>query len=321
MKGATATYVYGLLERKTFATVRVDNLELQREPANLLLYSNDPESVREYGTLYEGLLEDTGPGRLMFHHQNRMGQPFWFEVHLLNPNRTPVDVQIIEGEAGPVLDTIQVGHRAAQRYMEASADDVGYVITIPPRKGRTIYRAKVPQILTVSGLYGLRILDGGPLIAHVSSSPQPDLPEVTDDLLQAAKSEPDTYPSPQKTESYQYRVGERWCFIPLGRKAISARTPNKKLFGNYGVVYNLTVDLTNPTDEEKTVTVRLAAEAGWTRGVFAFDGKIVEAPQIAPPSDAVLWSVRLAPQEHRQVRIQGIPVGGSAYPVSLVVRS
>jgi hypothetical protein len=67
--------------------------------------------------------------------------------------------------------------------------------------------------------------------------------------------------------------------------------------------------------------VRLAAEAGWTRGVFVIDGKIVEAPQIAPPAEAVLWSVKLAPQEHRQVKIQGIPVGGSNYPVSLVVRS
>lgn len=309
------------LERKTHATVRVDNLVLQPEPARLLLYSNDPESVREYGALYEGLVEDEGPARLMFHHQNRMGQPFTFEVHLLNPNRVPVDVQIIEGEAGPVIDTIQVGHRAAQRYMDAAAKDVGYILTIPPGKSRTIYQVKMPHLQTVSGLYGLRIIDGGPLVAQVVASPEPSVPEVSDDLVFAAKSELDTYPTPHKFEKYAYTVGQSWTFIPLGRKAIPAKAPNKRLFGNYGVMYNLTVDLQNPTEEEKTVSVRLLAEAGWTRGVFMIDGKIVEAPQIAPPADAVLWTIKLAPQEHRQVKIQGIPVGGSAYPVSLVVRS
>lgn len=309
------------LERRAWASVRVDNVALQPSPARVLLYSNDPESVREYGTLFEGLVEDAGPARLMFHHQNRMGRTFTFAVHLLNPNQTPVDVQIIEADAGPVLDTIQVGHRAAQRYMEATAHDRGYIITIPPRKARTVYQVRLPDRLTVSGLYNFRVLDGGPLVAQVSASPRPDLPEVTDDLVAAARSELDSYPFPQKDEEYRYAVGGTWTFIPLGRKPILAKTPNKKLFGNYGVLYNLKVELANPTDEEKTVTVRLAAEAGWTRGVFVIDGKLVEAPQIAPPSEAVLWSVKLAPQEHRQVRIQGIPVGGSAYPVSLVVRS
>lgn len=309
------------MERRTWAAVRVDNVALQPSPARVLLYSNDPESVREYGTLFEGLVEDAGPARLMFHHQNRMGRALTFAVHLLNPNPTPVDVQVIEADAGPILDTIQVGHRAAQRYMEATVNDRGYIITIPPRKARTVYQVQLPDRLTISGLYNFRILDGGSLVTQVSAAPEPALPEVTDDLIAAARSELDTYPFPQKDEEYKYAVGGNWTFIPLGRKAIQARTPNKKLFGNYGVIYNLKVDLDNPTDEEKTITVRLAAEAGWTRGVFMIDGKLVEAPQIAPPSEVVLWSVKLAPQEHRQVRIQGIPVGGSAYPVSLVVRS
>lgn len=309
------------MERREIASVRVDNVALKPTPARVLLYSNDPESVREYGTLYEGLVEDAGPARMMFHHQNKMGRGFMFEVHLLNPNQTPVDVQIIEADAGPILDTIQVGHRAAQRYMDAAMNDRGYVVTIPPRKTRTIYRLELPSMLTVSGFYGFRILDGGPLVAQVTAAPGATTPEVTDDVLAAAKSEPDTYPFPEMDEDYKYAVGDKWTFIPMGRKAIQARGTNKKLFGNYGVIYNLTVELENPTDEEKTVTVRLAAEAGWTRGVFVFDGKIVEAPQIAPPAEAVLWSVKLAPQEHREVKIQGIPVGGSNYPVSLVVRS
>jgi hypothetical protein len=81
------------------------------------------------------------------------------------------------------------------------------------------------------------------------------------------------------------------------------------------------VNLSNPTDEAKTVRVVMTPEAGWARGVFLFEGQLVEAPQLAPPGEAQLWSVKLAPQEQRTLHIQGIPVGGSAYPVSLVVRS
>jgi hypothetical protein len=86
-------------------------------------------------------------------------------------------------------------------------------------------------------------------------------------------------------------------------------------------VYDITVDIDNPSDQPRTVSVVLAPEAGWARGAFIIEGKLVEAPQVAPPADAVLWKVRLAPGEQRKVRIQGIPVGGSSYPVSIVVRS
>ncbi|MGV3719393.1 MAG: hypothetical protein ACO1SX_00670, partial [Actinomycetota bacterium] len=102
---------------------------------------------------------------------------------------------------------------------------------------------------------------------------------------------------------------------------ISGTRPNRKLFGNYGVLYNITVSLSNPTDEAKTVRLMMSPEADWARGAFFIEGQLVEAPQVAPPAEATLWSAKLAPRERRTLRIQGIPVGGSAYPVSLVVRS
>ncbi|MCC2668424.1 MAG: hypothetical protein K0Q72_895 [Armatimonadetes bacterium] len=309
------------LPLKTTARVTVRNVALPARETKVLLYSNDPESVREYGTLYQGLVDTEGPVRLMFHHQNRMGRTITFQVHLLNPNNEPVDVQVIPAEAGPILDTIQVGHRAAQKYLSALTSDVGYMLRVPAKGVRTVYSASMGNILTISGIYGFRILNGGPLVTEVTSSAAPTTPALTADLIDTARSEPHTYPNPQKAEAHEYVCGKPWTFIPLGRKAISGTRSNRKLFGNYGVLYNLTVTVSNPTDEAKTVRVLMAAEAGWARGVFLIDGQLVEAPQTAPPGEAALWSVKLAPQEQRTIRIQSIPVGGSAYPVSLVVRS
>jgi len=309
------------LTLKSTARVTVRNIDLPAQEAKSLLYSNDPESVREYGMLFQGLVDNTGPVRLLFHHQNRSGRTVTFQVHLINPNSEAVDVHLIQAEAGPTLDTIQVGHRAGQKYLAAATSNIGYVARIPARSVRTLYTTAMPNVLTVSGIYSFRILNGGPLVTEVTASAGPTTPEITDDLVTTARSEPHTYPNPQKDEKYDYVVGQKWTFIPMGRKAITGTRTNRKLFGNYGVVYNITVTLSNPTDEAKTVRVVMTPEAGWARGVFLFEGQLVEAPQLAPPGEAQLWSMKLAPQEQRTLHIQGIPVGGSAYPVSLVVRS
>jgi len=311
----------GYLPVKTAARVTVRNRTLPQQDAGVLLYSNDPESIREYGTLYQGLVDSEESTRLMFHHQNRTGRTVTFQVHLLNPNDEPTEVQVIQAEAGPVLDTIQVGHRAGQKYLSAMKGDVGYVLQVPAKGVRTVYSTAMPQLLTVSGIYGFRVLEGGPLVTEVTSSAGPTRPTITPDLLTTARSEPHTYPNPQKDQAYQYVVGERWTFMPMGRQPISGTRANRKLFGNYGVLYNITVSLSNPTSETKTVRLLMTPEADWARGAFFVDGQLVEAKQVAPPGEAELWSVKLGPQEQRTLRIQGIPVGGSAYPVSLVVRS
>ena len=39
--------------------------------------------------------------------------------------------------------------------------------------------------------------------------------------------------------------------------------PRRKLFGTDGVIYNLTVEISNPTDTMRTVSVVLSPDAGW----------------------------------------------------------
>jgi hypothetical protein len=311
----------GYLPVKTHARVRVKNVELEAQQTKDLLYSNNPESVRDYGTLYQALVENTGTARLFYHHQNRMGHGFVFQIHLINPGDTPADVQVVQADAGPILNTIQVGHRAAARYLQVATADIGYIARIPARGTRLIYSTGLPHLLTVSGIYNLRVVSGGSVVVHVAAASAVYRPQASPELVAKARSQPAVFPSPQKDQKFTYTVGEHWCFVPLGRKAIPAKDPETKLQGNYGVLYNITVELDNPTDAAKTVKVLLSAEAGWTRGAFVIDGRLIEAPHIAPPAVAELWSVKLEPQERRTVTIQGIPAGGAFYPVSLVVRS
>jgi hypothetical protein len=308
----------GFFTVKTEATVRVKNVSLPAQETRTLLYSNNPESVRELGMLFEGAVEKEGTARLFYHHQNRMGRPFLFQIHLVNPNDEPAEVQLITADAGPILNTIQVGHRAAALYLAAEQSDLGVIATIPARGSRVLLSTELPNNLTVSGIYNLRTLSGGPLVLQVRAADELVKPRAETDRLAIARCEPDVYPTPEKDEQHTYSVGDNWTFIPIGRKAISSG--DRKLLGNYGVMYNLNLQLKNPTDEVKTVRVMMAAEAGWARGAFLIDGKLVESPHLAPPAEAVLHTVTLQPQEQRVVKIQTIPAGGGFYPISLVVR-
>ncbi len=328
-RGQSTTVAYpititgeGLLPVRTMARVKVTNLPLPPRKPAFLVYSNDPESVREHGTLFEAPVEAQGPTRLFFHHQNRMGQGFVFEIHLVNPGVEPVDVQVIGGDAGPFIDPLQAGHRAGQKFLSALTDDLGYITRIPPKRSRVVYARTVPNKDTVSGIYSFRVVSGGPLVTLVTASQEPARPEITADMLEVARQEPHIYPTPEKVEEHSYRVGDRrWTFIPIGRKPVTGKNPQRKLFGNYGVVYNISLDVSNPTESEATVKVVFTPEANWARGVFMIDGKLIEVPQVAPPMEKILHTLKLAPGESRKISIQGIPVGGSAYPVSLVVRS
>lgn len=303
------------------ARVKVVNRTVPQRETQVLLYSNEPESVREFGILFEGLIRPESGARILYHHQNRMGRPFTLQVDLLNPGETESEVQVLEGDAGPYIDPLQAGHRAGQRYMAAQTTDLGLIQKVPARGSLRLGRYELATLQTVSAVSEVRSLHGGPLVVQVSAVPQPTDPEMRDDLLDTAGAEPHTYPNPTKTAEYKYVVGQAWTFVSIGRNAIAAGGSNRKLFGNYGVLYNITVELENPTALEQTVKLVMAPQAGWVRGVFVVEGKLIEAPQLAPPSEATLWSVKLAPGQQRRLSIVGLPVSGSAYPLSLVIRS
>ena len=61
--------------------------------------------------------------------------------------------------------------------------------------------------------------------------------------------------------------------------------------------------------------------AGWARGAFLIDGRLVEAGLATSPQEVRLAQFRLRPGERRRVMVSTLPCGGSSYPVWLVARS
>jgi hypothetical protein len=319
----------GYLPVERTVTVPITNRALPAQESRVLLYSNNPESLTATGSLFLGALENEVPARLLYHHQNMMGRPLYVRVDLIHiageTERGAAEILVTEGAAGPSWDTVMVGHRATARYVQNSRQEVGTVISLRPGTRRTIVSQRLADKLAVSGLFGLRLLTAkgrtGRVLVEVVADESPIAgTEVATEMARRPLSE-HVYTTIRKELKARFTVGGNWTFINVGKKAVRNRDDAKRLDGNYGILYDIAVEVSNPTRQERVVSVALSPDAGAAMGVFLIDGTLVEAPPVSPPSEAVLTSFRLQPGEQRTVPIQTIPVGGSAYPISLVVRA
>jgi len=66
--------------------------------------------------------------------------------------------------------------------------------------------------------------------------------------------------------------------------------------------------------------VLFEAGAGPASGVFHIGNQYVEVPSIYPREEKSLARFTMGPNETRNISIQTVPLGGSAYPAALIVR-
>lgn len=323
--GETANVIFpvsvtgpGLLPVETRVRVALRNRRLSPRETHALLYSNQPEEVVAPRVLYLGALDPDVPVRLLYHHVNGSHGSLRLNVDVVNVGATTSELHVISGTAGPALQPVTAGHQAGVRYLRAIQEEVGRVVAIPPGARRSLLMATMPRGATVSGLFGLRVLSAGRLLVRVAAERVDTAPGSV--AASVRDLSPEIYLSPRKVVAASYRVGEQWAFVNLGRRAIAAREGDRRLAGNYGVFYDISLTLENPLQVERVVRLLLSPDAGAARGVFLIDGRWIEAPPVEPPQEALLASFTMKPAERRTLRIRSMPVGGSAYPVSLIVR-
>jgi hypothetical protein len=319
------------VERKVF--VSVVNREMPRTEAASLLYSNNPEKVRIAQVLFAGrLAELPKTTRLLYHHQSDTEKNLLFRAELVNDSSVSVKVHIMGGDAGPERDTVWVGYRAASDFVQAQESNVGFVVEIPAKSRLPLSSVRLPAKLTISGLMQMQLLQGPAPLVRVLTESFPTrqtemvfLPYPLDEPTASATATPPlsehVYPNPSKVVSAEYSVGGSWTFLKFGRVPLaSAVNPETVLHGNYGVQYEIAVDLKNPTDRPSIARVVFEPSAGMAGGVFLIGGKRVEIPQIDMPREHTLATYSLAPGESKVVRIKTIPVSGSNYPATIIIR-
>ena len=319
---------------RNVVAVRVEGRTLAPVNTTTLLYSNNPERVTRFGTLFTGRLSaGAGATRLLYHHQSAMDRAAWFTVELINDGSTPATVQVVGGAAGPVLDTVWVGYRAASLFLKSMLGDVGAFVEVPANSRVALTSQRLAPGLTISGLSQLRQVAGSPLLVRVAADIPGDAQTVRAELmptplLQTTQTAPPpaaslsehVYPDPQKALKAEYQVGGRWTFLSIGRVPIKTAVTERNLEGNYGVFYNIALTLENPTDRPATAQIVFEPSAGLAGGIFLIDGRSVEIPQTNLPNETILARYDLPPGAKQTVQMRTLPLSGSNYPARLIVR-
>lgn len=316
----------GYIPVDLLAPVDVFNRLISHRPPTSLFYSNNPERVTRYQTLFTGMLELSEPVRLLYHHQNMIGKRAWFTIELINSGTVPASILGVSGVTSPIVDTVVVGYLAGMSFMRDYLKDVGQVYRIPPRSKLVIYAASLGHIKTASGIIDLRQLSGDDVFVRVAAEPpaggqlkEGQIAEINNAQVPSRLSG-EVFTAPEKQIEADYVVGDRWTFIRIGKHAIRNASQERELFGNYGVIYRVKMHLENPSADQRTIRILFEPTAGPAGAIFVFGGKIIGVKIVVPPNEFEIGTVQLAPGQSRDVTILTMPLSGSAYPATMVVR-
>ncbi len=317
----------GYIDRSGVCTVEVHNTAMPRDEAKYLFYSNYPERFTKYQELFAGKIVPDESARILYHHQNAMGKRARLVVELVNPRPVTAVYRVFRSVAAPIVDTILVGYIAGAGFLKHELSNASVIERVPPKSRLVLVSDVLAHMETASGILQVRQLAGEESYVRVAAiPPEPDYTAQVGSIgpapeFFAPQLSEHVYGAPWKTLEAEYVVGQRWAFIPIGRHAITSHDAKRRLDGNYGVTYKIEVRVKNPTDQEKKVQVLFDPAAGIASGVFVIDGSFVSAKYAKPPHEISLATYRLKPGETRNVKILTLPLAGSNYPATLIVRA
>lgn len=315
----------GYLEAKKAVSVQLRwSRPPDASPVDLMV-SNLPERIHSPGCVMRETLAPDRPARLLYHHVNSTGQRILFTVRIANPSAEPAAAHIIIAESGPGTDELGVGHAAAVRFWRQTRVGSGYVLRIPPASASDIVRTPASNGTIVSGLARLTPLSQAPLYVEVSA----ERVEAAPATMWVESISPEAYLSPKLTNfvfgaykktELEHEIGGKWTFLNLGGDG-STSHDGTHLAGDYGVLHEIDITVTNPTDTYGRAEVDVRASAGVMKGIFIINGTMHETDLLRGSQQDVLLKQELAPGERHRIRIETIPESASNYPIHLVVRS
>ncbi|MGQ9732632.1 MAG: hypothetical protein ACUVX8_15345 [Candidatus Zipacnadales bacterium] len=296
----------------------------QKEPVDLLI-SNSPERIFGPGCLMREQLLLNGSERVLYHHVNDSGRKLMFVVRIANAGREPGAAHVILGEAGPDNDELSVGHTAAKRYWDLSRTGSGYILRIPPLSAADVVRAPLETGAIVSGLAQVLTLTPSPLFIEV----QAELPRSATETMWVEPLDPENYAQPRltgfrfsarKAVQLTHEIGGAWTFYTIGREG-SSNDHGVRLAGDYGVLHEIDLTVTNPHNIPAWFEVHVRASGGVMRGLFLINNFLYETGLLRGSMQERLLKEEIEAEGIRRIAIKTIPESASNYPVHLVVHS
>jgi hypothetical protein len=312
----------GYLPVNGITHVIVENIALPSiQPARLLV-SDYPERLTANGVLFTARLDRAQAQRFLYYHYNPGTEaPRRILLKAANTSNAPAMVQMIEGDAGPGANEMEVGHLSTKRFLVRSARNEGRVVTIPPGSTVNLVDHPLPPQNVVSAVLQLRLVTGDPvqlaLIAQDALAPLDQTIDQTQLLVGGAPHARGVYPVPTFYFNTDYDVDGADLDIPIGQLPLPNLRQGEALSGDYGVEQVLEVVISNMTRGPKAIALYANPRGGRATGTFVIDGTIVQAHALAAFSRFKIWQETIRAGTYRRIRIVTMPEGGSSYPLRL----
>jgi hypothetical protein len=320
--------------------VVVRNIGLPQETDADLWYSNNPESVTRPGPLFSASLKQGKPVRMLYHHLNASTQSMYFRLQAINDSDQEARIMVIPGDSTPMRDPVLAGLRAADQFVRNWMWGSGEIVSIPAHCTLPLSLRRLLPGDTTSGLCGLRLVSGPSDIqirtdawppfpldpkwegAIRSSTPWREVGTHPINEFDRAPSEPSDhiYPDPYRALTVDYQVGGRYGFLRIGQSPIAREDNEQKLDGNFGVIYHIKADLSNPTHQPADVELVFEASAGYSAALFIVDGDYVVRSPLQPKAESRIGRYHLTPGGELALDITTLPLSGGSYPATITIR-
>ena len=302
---------------------RVINLDWSPPPAAVAALSDHPEKVDRRGLLFSGGLTPLRTIRFQYYHLGALhGKAPGLELFMTNPGSQDAKLFLQKGIGRPSKDYFSTGHGNNVAWLNAEATGEGEFLLIPAGETIVIFRQEMPADYVVSGTLGLTQTEGPPLQFGLLAAPDPsDAPSLNNLLKESDVHSRGFYPVATQKLLRSHRAGSgSETKIAVGALRQETFSGVRELRGDYGVVYDLEIDLHNPLNRPATIELIFNPRGGAATGTFMIDGQLLGVALTNAMTERAVTSWQLPASSHRRVRLQTIPEGASSYPVRLILR-
>lgn len=287
-----------------------------QQPSRLVV-CNEPEKITEQGILSQHLLFQGEAIRYLTHHMNSTRTKMHLYLKLRNDGEATAQVQVVEGDGGPVRDELQAGFRAAQRFFRRYLDQAGRIVELVPGETRYLVNVSLAPREVYSSLYYLRMVQGDKVHVETGArNPHRYEPLYPFPLVPTPRW--GTFKDEEVVREATYEVGDRWAFVKMGDEKLNDPRYGQALEGNYGIFYRFRFILRNPKDWPWPATITFHATAGPSAAVFLVDGNWIEVKANRSHEEKQIVRHVLEPRQTKVVELLTFPVAGGHYPSVLI---
>ncbi len=300
----------------------VINLDWSAPPVALAALSDHPEDVDRRGQLFSGGLSNLRPVRLQYYHLGSLKGPsptIWLQIN--NPTTTPARIHLTQAVGKPSTDYFSTGHTNNVAWFEKALRGEGQFFDIRPGETRTIFSQDLPLEKVVSGTLTLTSVSGSPLTYQLVAAPDHKESVSLNNLLK----EKDVhsrgfYPVAVQQIRTEHTIGSEETRVTVGGLRQETFYGVRELRGDYGILYDLEIDLVNPTPRSAQVELLFNPRGGAATATILMDATIVEVPQTEAFAESRFATLDVPAHSSRRLLLQTVPEGASSYPVRIVLR-